>query len=141
MHAEQDTPAQPLTLQLPMLGAKEILVIVDEGDNAPLPIATAQLLLPAYRLRLFRQQGSSLRLAYGRSDLEPPRYDLALLATQVLSAPATEVRAAAEPDGAPPLRIELVSPRLFWILLAAAVIALLALIVKLVRREEHTEPK
>ena len=140
LHAEQDTPSQALTVQLPTLDAKEILVIVDEGDNAPLPIATAQLLLPAYRLRFFRQQGSALRLAYGRTDLEPPRYDLALLAMQVLSAPANDVSAAAEPGGAGPSGRELVSPRLFWTLLAATVMVLLAMIVKLVRREEHAEP-
>jgi hypothetical protein len=140
VHAEQDTPAQALTLQLPtMLNEKEILVIVDEGDNAPLPIATAQLLLPAYRLRFFRQQGSALRLAYGRADLEPPRYDLALLSTQVLSSPATDVTAAAEPGGAEPLGHELISPRLFWILLAATVVVLLIMIARLLRREEHAE--
>ena len=141
VHAEQDAPAQALTLQLPTrLDAKEVLLIVDEGDNAPLPIATAQLLLPAYRLRFFRQQGSSVRLVYGRSDLEPPRYDLALLATQVLSAPATDVTAAAEPAGASPVAHELISPRLFWILLAATVAVLLAMIARLVRHAAPAEP-
>jgi len=122
------------------LDAKEVLLIVDEGANAPLPIATAQLLLPAYRLRFFRQQGSSVRLVYGRPDLEPPRYDLALLATQVLSTPATDVTAAAEPAGAFPVAHELISPRLFWILLAATGVVLLAMIARLVRHDAPAEP-
>ena len=34
---------------------------------------------------------TALRVAYGRADLEPPYYDLALLGPQVLGAPAAEV--------------------------------------------------
>ena len=51
------------------------------------------MLLPAYRLRFFREQGAALRLAYGRTDLAPPRYDLALLAPQLLGVAVTEIAA------------------------------------------------
>jgi hypothetical protein len=68
----------------------ELLVIVDEGDNAPLPITSARALLPAYRLRLFRAADARLRVAYGRTDLSRPHYDLALLAAQLLGSPATD---------------------------------------------------
>ena len=69
VHADQDTPTPALTLPLRLADAKELLVIVEEGDNSPLPLVSARLLLPAYRLRLFRERGALLRLAYGRDDL------------------------------------------------------------------------
>src|SRR5260370_38763233 len=86
--ADQGTPAPAVTLSLPTVETRQLLVIVEEGDNSPLPIATVRLLLPSYRLRFFRESGASLRLAYGRVDLTPPRYDLALLAPQVFGTAA-----------------------------------------------------
>src|SRR5439155_3396270 len=74
VHADQDRPTPPLTVRLGSIEAKELLAIVEEGDNSPLPIGSARMLLPAYRLRLYRDRGASLRLAYGRADLAPPRY-------------------------------------------------------------------
>ena len=88
VHADQETPAPALTLSLPPVDTKELLVVVEEGDNSTLPITTARLLLPAYRLRLFRESGASLRLAYGRADLTAPSYDLALLAPRVFGVSA-----------------------------------------------------
>ncbi len=88
-HADDQTPARPLTLTVSTMPETELLVVVDEGDNAPLPITAARLLLPSYRLRFYYHDPSSLRLAYGRDDLQAPQYDLALLAPQVMGAPAT----------------------------------------------------
>ncbi len=64
----------------------ELVLVVDEGDNAPLPLTKARLLLPSYRLRFFHAGGTPLRLVYGRDDLQPPQYDLALLAPRVMGA-------------------------------------------------------
>jgi hypothetical protein len=61
VHADSDRPAMPLTLSLRPPHAASLLVIVEEGDNAPLPIERAQLLLPAYRLRLYRADNARLR--------------------------------------------------------------------------------
>ena len=99
-HADQDTPASALVMSLPSVDAKDVLLIVEEGDNTPLPIGGARLLLPAYRLRLFREQGQSLRLAYGRTDLAPPSYDLALLAPRVFGVSAVDVSPGPERGGA-----------------------------------------
>ncbi len=133
-HADQQTAAPALTMRLPTVDRTELLLAVDEGDNAPLPVVAARLLLPSYRLRFFRPDKTELRLAYGRDDLPPPRYDLSLLAPQVMGAPAREVSAGAESGGgagsSPPT---LVSPRVFWAFLSTAVIGLLLLIVRLVR--------
>jgi hypothetical protein len=135
-HADQDSPAVALTVVVPSINTTDLLVIVDEGDNAPLPIGRAQLLLPAYRLRLFRPAATALRVAYGRPDLERPQYDLALLGPQVLGAPAAEVlldveRPQAETAGSMPA---LVSPRLFWIALGTAAFVLVGLIVRLLKK-------
>jgi hypothetical protein len=134
-HADQDSPAVALTVVVPSIDSTDLLVIVDEGDNAPLPIGRAQLLLPAYRLRLFRPAATALRVAYGRADLERPQYDLALLGPQVLGAPAAEVTLDVErlQDGAAGPPATLVSPRLFWMALGIATCVLVGLIVRLLK--------
>jgi hypothetical protein len=111
-------------------------VIVDEGDNSALPLTSARILLPAYRLRLFRERDATLRLAYGRDDLTPPRYDLALLAPQLTGAAATDVVAAAEQAAPPSAATVLMSPAIFWGVLVAAVLVLLTLVARLMRRAD-----
>ncbi len=135
VHADQDRPTPALIVELPSSDAKELLVIVEEGDNTPLPLTTAQLLLPAYRVRFYRERGASLRLAYGRPDLAPPRYDLALLAPQVLGVAATEIVPGAEQPVHSAEIAPLVSSRLFWVILGIAVAVLLGLIVRLLKKE------
>jgi hypothetical protein len=136
VHADQEKTAPALTVALPSADAKALLVIVEEGDNTPLPISTARVLLPAYQLRLFREGGAALRLAYGRVDLTPPRYDLALLAPQVLGVAATEVAVDAEqPQRSATAAAALVSPRLFWAILVLAVLVLLGMIARLLKKE------
>jgi hypothetical protein len=134
-HADQDRPATPIALPVRPPRGTDLLIIVDEGDNAPLPIDSARLLLPAYRIRLFRKANTPLRVAYGRADLSRPQYDLALLAPQLLGAPAADVALEAEraaPGAA--ATTALVSPRLFWTVLTIAVIVLIGLIVRLLRQ-------
>ena len=135
VRADQDRPAAPLSLKVRPLHGRELFVVVDEGDNAPLPIPTARLLLPAYRIRFFRDGTSRLRLTYGRSELDRPKYDLALLAPQVLATPAADVLLDAEQATAGGTTVAaVVSPRLFWGALAIAVIVLLGLIARLLRK-------
>jgi hypothetical protein len=152
-HVDQETAAPALVLALQLTprqasggseqaGAKELLVIVWEGDNSPLPLVSARVLLPAYRLRLFRDRGARLRLAYGRDDLSSPQYDLALLAPQLLGVSADEV--ALEAEQAPAAAtgaVELFSPRAFWSVLIVAVIVLLTLVVRLVRKTDAESPR
>jgi hypothetical protein len=135
-HADDQTPARPLTLTVSTLPETELLVVVDEGDNAPLPITAARLLLPSYRLRFYYHDPSSLRLAYGRDDLQAPQYDLALLAPRVMGAPAREI-AAAPPSSPGPEPQSFVPPaRTFWIVVSGAVLVLLVLIARLLRAEQ-----
>jgi len=135
-HADQESPAPPLTLALRQVNSTDILVTVEEGDNSALQIESVRLLLPSYQLRLIRERDAALRLAYGREDLTAPQYDLALIASQLTGAAATEVVPGPEqtvPEPSPPI---LMSPKVFWGVLIVAVLVLLALVVRLVRKSD-----
>ena len=132
-HADPDTSAPPLTLRIPSLPASTAWVVVDEGDNSPLPLTEPTLLLPAYRLRFFREADVDLRLLYGREDLDAPRYDLALLAPRLLGASAAEVTAGPE-QALPEGKRAQVSMSVFWGALVLAVVVLTILVVRLVRQ-------
>ena len=135
-HADQESPAPALTLPLRRLDVADVLISIEEGDNSPLPLDSARLLLPAYRLRLFREGNAALRLAYGRDDLSPPEYDLALLAPQLLGSAATEVVPGAEQAAVPSSPTVLMSPQIFWGVLIVSVLVLVALVVRLVRKSD-----
>jgi hypothetical protein len=138
IHVDQDTPAPALVMNVPERRGGELWLTVDEGDNQPLPIERATLLLPSYAVRLFRRPDLQMRLLYGRNDLGAPRFDLALLAPQVLGNVAREVYAGPEePATAATSSIAtIVSPPVFWASLGVAVVVLLGLIVRLIRRED-----
>jgi len=134
VHADQDTPAPALVVPLRSVDATHVLLIVEEGDNTSLSISGARLLLPGYRMRLFREGGQPLRLAYGRTDLAPPSYDLALLAPRVFGVSAVEVPPGPEREERAGGAAAIVSPGLFWGILVGAVVVLLGLIARLVRK-------
>ena len=138
-HAAQDVPAPALLLQMPIDDSTELLIVVDEGDNRPLEISRAQLLLPMWRLRFFAP-ARPMSLLYGQPALEPPRYDLALLAPQVMGAQAADVDVAPEDQKSSTQSGTIVSPRMFWVGLSVAVVALLAVIAKLVAGSSAVHP-
>jgi hypothetical protein len=134
-HTDDQTAGRPLTLSVPKAKDRELRLVIDEGDNAPLPIAGARLLLPAFRLRFYAPEPGPVRLVYGRTDLRVPEYDLALLGARVMGAAAQEIAAPALPAGDAPSTAPFISPRVFWVFLGAAVVVLVGLIVRLVRSE------
>ena len=138
-HADQDIAAAPLTFSLPDSGLTEdMYLLIDEGDNQPLPIDKVTLLVPQYAVRLFRRDNQPLRLLYGRDDLDSPRYDLQLLSGQVLGRTAEDVTAGPEQPlsgGLGTSGFDLVPQPVFWTVLAITVLVLLGLVVRLVKRE------
>ncbi len=136
VHADQESPAPALTLPLRQVEGRELLIAIDEGDNSPIPIEAPRLLLPSYRLRLFRERDAALRLAYGRDDLSPPQYDLALIAPQLTGVMATEIVPAPEATATPTSAVTLMSPQVFWGVLILAVLVLLTLVVRLIRKSD-----
>jgi hypothetical protein len=133
MHADPDTAAPALTLKIPTFKATEAILVVEEGDNTPLPITSATLLLPSHRLRFFSGGNADLKLYYGRGDLDAPRYDLAILSPRLIGAAAIEVRLGPESKAAA-AKAQPVSMKLFWGILAGAVLVLLVLISRLVKK-------
>ena len=134
-HSDPDAPTPPLALQLPASGRDRVYLLVDEGDNQPLPISSAELLLPTFRLRFFRPATQDLTLLYGRTDLGPPRYDLALLAPRLVGTVAAEV--SLDPEGAAATTTAAANPqgRIFWGALVGAVLVLLVLIARMLGKE------
>ena len=130
-NANPRTTAPPLEIPFPRQRGRELLLIVEEGDNQPLPITSVRVLLPGWQLRFFRP-ASSLRLLYGRSDLPEPRYDVAMLAPSSMGGIAREISAV--PETPPSRPAALLSPRVFWAGLSVAVVVLLLIIVRLVSR-------
>jgi hypothetical protein len=137
IHADEATAAPSLTFDMPERPGGELYLVVEEGDNKPLPIEKATVLMPSYAVRLFRRPGLPLRMVYGNDRIGAPQYDLQLLAPQLLGRTAEEVNAGAEralsPAGDPTM--ELVSPIVFWSVLAVTVVVLLGLVVRLMKRE------
>jgi hypothetical protein len=107
--------------------------VVDEGDNSALPITRPTLLLPTVRLRFHRERADEpLSLLYGHPRLEAPTYDLALLAPELVGAPAVEVAPGGESAGAAAAAGRI--PQLvFWAVLGAAVLAMIVLIGRLLK--------
>jgi hypothetical protein len=136
-HADPDSPAPQLTLDLPASATTRFDLLVEEGDNAPLPLDPPRLLLPANRLRFFYPAGGSLRLLYGQPGLAPPRYDLALLAPRLLGETAREI--ALGPEGASARRQDAeedpsaLERKLFWGALVGAVLVLLVILGRMLR--------
>ncbi|HEX9163297.1 MAG TPA: DUF3999 family protein [Thermoanaerobaculia bacterium] len=139
-NASPETAAAPLTFDVPLYGSKSIDLVVSEGDNAPLPIASAELLLPSYALR-FNHPGGALTIVYGSNRASAPRYDLALLAPRLLTEPARTI-AIAKPVTTATGTSEMNGAKYFWIVIAAAAIVLLALLARLLAPalREETRP-
>jgi hypothetical protein len=129
-HADPETPAAPLVLHLPALKSATGRLVVDEGDNQALPIAIPTIELRTYRLRFMRASPDGMWLVYGKDGLTAPRYDLALLHARLRTEEASEVKAEDERPVSGP-EVDGRSRALFWGVLILAVVALLAVVARL----------
>jgi hypothetical protein len=128
---DPDRAAAALEMDVPALHRGELRLVVDEGDNAPLPLRDASLSLPTYRLRFYYAGHTPLTLLYGQPALGAPRYDLALLAPRLSGAAAQEAELGPELDGS---HVTGITPTIvFWCALGVAVLALVVLIARLLR--------
>jgi hypothetical protein len=129
-HTDEGSDAPDLTFDVASLDSPEVHLVIDEGDNSPLPVERPTLLLPSYRLRFARPPGVSLQLVYGNRALDAPRYDVALVPDSLWQAPAAPASVAPERTP-PPSRLP--AGTAFWAALALAVVVLGVLIARLVR--------
>lgn len=138
--SSSDPDAVPSPLSFIMPFGRDIELLVDEGDNAPLELAAAQLLLPSAALR-FAHPGNDLTLLYGAPNLGAPRYDIALLAPRLFAEPAKEI-ALAKSNGARPAEKASRERTWFWVAIGAAALVLLAMLGRLLApvRGEETRP-
>jgi hypothetical protein len=106
----------------------------DDGDNAPLQLANFQVYHPVTRI-LFKSPAAPISLYYGNRSVNAPAYDLGMVAPQILAAERNPGLLGAEEQlkatSGPGLAGATRSTIIFWTTLAAVVIALLALISRL----------
>ncbi|HEX2854631.1 MAG TPA: hypothetical protein VHO24_15475 [Opitutaceae bacterium] len=107
----------------------------DNGDNPPIAIFAATAAHPVARL-LFKADAGTLALYYGNPEADVPRYDLALVAGQILTAeksiPPLGSEEIARSDGwARKILAGAKGGALFWTALALVVAVLLIVIAKL----------
>jgi hypothetical protein len=125
-----------LSLRVPgNLGTRTIVLVVDEGDNRPLNLSSPRLELPAYHLRFFYPPRSKLQLLYGNDRATTPSYDLQLLAPRLIGVSSHEIGLGSEGAAAAAKSGASMETRVFWAALTAAVIAILLLLARLLRRE------
>jgi hypothetical protein len=90
-------PLRPLLISLGGVVTDELRVDIDNGDNAPLTVTSASVLLESRRIDFLFSAGDSLTLLADNPQLSPPRYDLVLIAEQLLSSPAAAARLGPAP--------------------------------------------
>ena len=128
--SEPDLPPPALRLELPYPVPRTLELLVDEGDNAPLPVESVHLLLPSEALR-FSHPGTPLFLLYGNPRAGAPRYDLSLLAPRLFAEPARELSLGPAPDVRAP-DDDRAGRKLFWIGIVVAAVVLVAMLLRLV---------
>lgn len=133
-HTDPQTAAPTLELELPRRLGRELELVIEDADNPPLPLTSVRLLLPARQLRFHAPDSaveSGLTLLYGRPRLPAPRYDLALLASRAREIPAQTAYLPAAPREAAGGPSWLSSRGWIWGILGGTVLALLALLARL----------
>jgi hypothetical protein len=111
----------------------------DNGDNPSVSLSRFELHYPVTRMLFKTTSTAPLHLYYGNRDSAPPRYDLNLVAPQLLAAvksaatlgPQEQLKKASWSEEAPPGS----GGVLFWGILAVVVVALLATISRLLPRQ------
>ena len=136
--------ARPLTLGFYSPPTTDTFFIeTDNGDNPPIALTSIQAAYPVARL-LFKPEPGVVTLYYGNRTVTAPRYDLALVAGQILAAEKSVASLGAEE----PARTggwadqALAGPRggiIFWSALAIVVVALLIVVAKLLPKPPATK--
>jgi hypothetical protein len=132
-HTPDDTAG---TLSLPLSGrllTETLWIETDNGDNPPVTLEHVQAFYPVVRLLSKTTTTQPIELAYGNASASGPRYDIGLIAGQLLSAdrlPA--VLGAAKPTTITSSLLQgSRSGVLFWAVLALVVLLLLVVVAKL----------
>ncbi|MFN7147826.1 MAG: hypothetical protein ACK4YP_28910, partial [Myxococcota bacterium] len=90
-----------LAIQLDERVGDELLLRIDNGDDAPIPIDAVHVTSPVSELRVRVPEGGA-RLVYGAPGARAPSYDLALLRDEVRRMPVTDATLGEERALTPP---------------------------------------
>jgi hypothetical protein len=105
------------------------------GDNPPINLDHFELFYPATRILFKAKPGGDLFLYYGNQNVPPPRYDLSLVAGQLVLADKSEAFPGAQEQlssySARQSQLTGKGGILFWAMLAVVVVVLLVFISKL----------
>lgn len=110
----------------------QLWITTDNGDNPPVPIARVRAFYPVTRLLFRTETADALSLLAGNPRANAPRYDLALVAPTLVASDKTPATLAAD-EQTSSTASKLTPPKtvLFWGSLGLVVIALLAVVAKL----------
>lgn len=112
-----------------------LLLETENGDNPPIELEKFAVFYPATRALFKAKPGDELFLYYGNPRASSPRYDLNLVAGQLLAADKKTATLAAEEQLKKTLWRENQAPGkggvMLWVILAVVVVALLVIIARL----------
>lgn len=126
----QDKTAD-LTLPLPAFESSTLWVETDNGDNPAIDLDAVRGLYPVSRLIFRAEDVDGISLLTGNAQAGTPRYDLDLVAGSLLA--SEKLNASLSADDLPPEQPAAATRTtvIFWAALAVAVVALLAVVAKL----------
>jgi Protein of unknown function (DUF3999) len=117
------------------LQADTLFLETRNGDNPPIELENFQLFHPVSRVLFKAKAGEELFLYYGNPRVAPPRYDLSLVADQLLTADKTTAALSAQDQLKKSSWRENQMPGkggvVFWGILAVVVVVLLVIISRL----------
>jgi hypothetical protein len=121
-----------------------LILDTDNGDNSPLQLEQFKLFYPATRILFKAMPGEELSLCYGNANASPPRYDLSLVAGQLLAADKNAASLAGEePLQKPSWHATEITPNsryFFWGVLGLVVVVLLIVISRLLPKATSPPP-
>lgn len=139
-------PGSPRTRVLDLgdrLQTDTLYLEIDNGDNPPIALAGAKAEHAVVRLVFKTAETDGFALAYGNPQAAAPRYDLSLVAVQLLTAGRSPVRLGAEetaPEGFTRGALRhLKGGVAFWGALALVVVVLLVVVARLLPKAETTK--
>lgn len=122
-----------------------VILETDNGDNPEIELENFQLFYPATRLLFKADAGDKLFLYYGNPSVNSPRYDLSLVAGELLAASKSDASLGAEEQIKKSWQSELAKAGkggvVFWAVLGLVVVALLLVIAKLLPKAGGTQAK
>jgi hypothetical protein len=127
-----DQPPE-ITVTLPRRRVAELTLVVDDGDEAPLPLSAARASSPVAELRLVAPAGG-YTLLLGDAGARAPRYEIAGVRDRVLAAHAGTAELgplAPNPAYASPKAADPRHSYALWLVMGLAVVALGALTLRL----------